>query len=286
MQIETLPHYKKKTSKEYSASCPNCGGQDRFLFWPDTGNFWCRQCDEKGFILDVSGGWTKEERARYMAQAAERAEAERQAKRQALDGMATQAETAYQYHQQMTDRSYWYGQGLTDETINYHQLGYCPACPTYYQSPSHTIPVFFKGKLLNIRHRLANPPAPGDKYRPEKAGIPATIFNADTLLRPSDYVVLVEGEVKTMVLEQYGFPTVGIPGANIFPTRWAGWFAKVGTVYVALDPGLNGRGCQIAGMLGERARVVTLPVKPDDFFVIYGGSVADFHMFLWQGRRV
>jgi DNA primase len=286
LQIETLPHYRKKTASEYSASCPDCGGRDRFLYWPDKGNYFCRKCGAKGFVSDAAIGWTPEERERYHQEAAERARLEREAKRAAVEDLAARAHLADEYYHQLTDRSFWYGKGVNDWAIDHYRLGYCPACPTYHASPSYTIPVTFKGKLLNIRHRLTDPPTPGDKYRPERAGLPALMFNADVLLEPQAYVVLVEGEIKTVVLSQYGFPTVGIPGANIFPDRWVKWFSKQRIVYVALDPGADGHARDIVLMLGEHARLVTLPTKPDDFFVIDGGTNKDFVEFLGQGRRV
>lgn len=33
---------------EYHCPCPACGGNDRFMFWPEEGRYWCRQCDAKG----------------------------------------------------------------------------------------------------------------------------------------------------------------------------------------------------------------------------------------------
>lgn len=45
---------------EWAGPCPRCkDGDDRFLTWPDTGLFWCRQCDWKGdeiqFLHDTEG---------------------------------------------------------------------------------------------------------------------------------------------------------------------------------------------------------------------------------------
>lgn len=33
---------------EYHSSCPNCGGADRFMFWPKIDRYWCRQCNVNG----------------------------------------------------------------------------------------------------------------------------------------------------------------------------------------------------------------------------------------------
>lgn len=288
LKIEQLPHYKRRTHDEYSAACPFCGaGEDRLRFWPDTGNYWCRQCGAKGFVVDAPGGWTAEDRTAFMAEAAERARQEREAKRAAVEAMAACGDLAQRYHAQMDGRrGFWYGKGLADSTIDDYVLGYAPECPTYHASPSWTIPVFFRGKLLNIRHRLQSPPTPGDKYRPERAGLPAVMFNADWLLEPRDFVVLVEGEIKAMVLSQAGFPAVGIPGANIFPARWVGWFGKTKTVYVALDPGAERCAAEIAQMIGTRARLCSFPVKPDDAIVKYGATYDQMEKYLKMGKRL
>lgn len=29
---------------EFHSSCPACGGENRFMFWPNTGRYWCRRC--------------------------------------------------------------------------------------------------------------------------------------------------------------------------------------------------------------------------------------------------
>lgn len=287
MQIEHLPNYKQRAADEFSSTCPSCGGEDRFRFWPADGNYWCRQCEMKGFITDGDATWTAEDRAKYKADAEERARQRRQQQRLAIEAMGACHELAQQYHDRMNgQRRFWHEKGIYDPTIDAYVLGYAPQCPTYRESPSWTIPVFFKGKLLNIRHRLANPPAPGDKYRPERAGLPAVMFNADLLTTAQEYVVLVEGEIKAMVLSQAGFPTVGIPGANIFPDRWVQWFGKQKRVYVALDPGAERCARDIVMMLGGRARLCSFPVKPDDFLVIYGGTAVQMREYLEMGRKL
>jgi hypothetical protein len=288
LQIETLPHYRRKTQKEYSAACPVCGGKDRFLYWPETGNYWCRQCDLKGFVEDGPRSWSAADREQFMRMVAERAEQERAARKAALDIMASKADRAAYYHHTMPDRSYWYSQGLTDATIDKYQLGWCPRCPTYPQSSSWTIPVTFRGKLLNIRHRLANPPTPGDKYRPEMGGVGNAIFNADLFDQHEQHPVLmvVEGEVKSMVLTQNGFPAVGIPGAASFKPAWARWFEPFTEVIVCLDPGADKQAQRVAAIIGGRARIVVLPVKPDDFFVLYGRTRETFQHWLRYGVPV
>lgn len=40
---------KRLASKEYHSACPGCNaGRDRFIIWPETNRYWCRQCGKKG----------------------------------------------------------------------------------------------------------------------------------------------------------------------------------------------------------------------------------------------
>lgn len=291
LDIEHLPNFRRKTSKgEYSAACPSCGGRDRFLFWPDKGNYYCRRCELKGFVSDADNSqlFTTEQYDAWKRAKQERQRKERQQQQQEVIERLSKTNRADIYHNQMIDRSYWYSQGLSDETINKFKLGYCPACPTYPDSPSWTIPIFYQDKLYNIRHRLTNPNGAG-KYRPETSGLPQAIFNADVLSSGDWMTVLVEGEVKAMVLQQYGFSTVGIPGANSFKDKWAKLFDPVSIVYIALDPGAEQQAMEIGLTLagnGIETRVCTLPAKPDDMIVKYKATAADLFKFLILGKKV
>jgi hypothetical protein len=61
--IEETGLKPRKTSNshggEYHCPCPSCGGDDRFMFWPQTGRYWCRQCEANGdeiqFCKDFQG---------------------------------------------------------------------------------------------------------------------------------------------------------------------------------------------------------------------------------------
>jgi DNA primase len=239
LDIEHLPNHKKSGTRRFTSACPFCGeGKDRFVFWPNKGNYWCNHCHAKGFITEANTLTIDEAKYDAWKRAEEkRAVKERLAKMSALDRLAA-TDNANRYHHLMESRLYWYNQGLNDETINKHKLGYCPACPTYKESPSHTIPITYN---------------------------------------PGWFTVLVEGEVKSMVLTQAGFDAVGTPGKSSFKEKWAALFEKCGLVFVAFDPDADEQ---------SEVRICKLPTKPDDFLVKYGGSPAELFRFLMLGKKV
>lgn len=288
--IEQLPRYRKATNGgEYSSACPFCNdGDDRFRFWPEVGNYWCRVCGAKGFVVGTSSMQLDPEAlAEWQRREADRkavATANTIGKIEALN----QRNNVARYHAQLTQaaREWWHSKGLSDASIKRWQLGYTSNCPTAPGEASYTIPIFYQSKLYNIRHRLADA-GDGNKYRPELSGLPAAMFNADVLADASGFVsevVLVEGEIKAMVLQQNGFDAVAIPGAQTFKAKWIHHFSGCGKrVYVALDPGAEAQAERIWQELGEAGvstKLCTYPVKPDDFFVLYGGTQLDFYTYM------
>ena len=48
--------YNKASSSkggEYHGPCPKCGGNDRFIIWPERNSFWCRKCDWNGDDIEA-----------------------------------------------------------------------------------------------------------------------------------------------------------------------------------------------------------------------------------------
>jgi hypothetical protein len=279
------------TGNEAHSACPICGQADTDGFvLHDIGNYWCRQGGCKGWLDEGDQHkWTPEEkRLRRIEAEQARARRERQelARRQTALERMMNCTDHLTYHRNLatTDRAYWYSQGINDDSIDDYHLGICRVCPTDAEHrPSYTIPVVNGGKLVNIRHRLIG--ADGDKYRPHMAGLGNTLFNADNLYMGFSTITIVEGEKKSIVLDQNGVQTVGIMGKAAFPPAWAKRFTGFERVNVCLDPDAEDRAIKLARLFNGRGHVVRLPAKSDDFLV-EGGTVALLEEFLRLAWRV
>lgn len=313
-QIESLPNYTQQTFSEWSSECPNpqCYvahpshnryKSDRFRYWPDDGNYWCRQCGLNGF---VDGQGTIDPQV-IEQKRRDREARERKIRTKKITNMARLRKTRPDlvYHRQLSNSPTWleYVQetwGISRDTIARNKIGLCNTHElsmilTKHQTASISIPFYYQDMLVTLRHRLVIPNGQG-KYMPECAGLPSAIYNADVLLDPgTTKVVLVEGEMKVMVLEEHlpwnGYRTTGVSGMNIFlryGEKWAKLYRGVEEVYVCLDPGAFHVAEKVARIIKETnpkqlVRVVPMPVKPDDFFVRYDGGTAQFETFLKQG---
>jgi hypothetical protein len=284
--------FRRKTANEASSACPFCrqAVTDGFVIFAN-GGYLCRKCGAVGWIdeNDTRKPTQAEINAIQIRQIQRRIE-EHEKRLTVLEQMH-RCTDHIRYHRQMNDdgyRDYWLGEGMTDTTIDTYRLGACYGCPTDRDRRfSFTIPVINGGKLVNIRHRLIGGD-PGDKYRPHMAGLGNTLFNADDVYGEDiRSILIVEGEKKCIIVKQHlGGAVVGTMGKAGFQKPWATRFARFTEVLIALDPDATDRAREMAGWFGDRARIVRLPVKPDDFLVRYGGKIAEFEWFLSLARRM
>lgn len=281
---------KQITRDEWQGPCPWCGGKDRFHVWAK-GNYWCRpgpgHCGRKGWIDQLGGAakLTKEALLELRLQRLEAQQKETERRISALERMA-HCQDHIVYHQALDDGAleWWYSQGINDDSIERYRLGYCPRCPTDRGGrASYTIPVVNGGELLNIRHRLKTDG--GDKYRPHMAGLGTQLFNAD-FLHGTKEIVIVEGSKKSIVLDQQGLGNVAIMGKRAFRRSWLDWFGDIETVYIALDPDAKESAHRLAAIFEGKGKIVSLPVKPDDFFTLYGGTIDQFAEFLALAKPI
>lgn len=173
----------------------------------------------------------------------------------------------------------WAREGFSSDDCQFWQFGYTPNCMGL--GSALVIPVFYRGDLMCIKYRLLE--RDKDKYRSEG---PSHLFHLDAL-DTQDEVWLVEGEKKAAYLTLRGFPAIGLPGVGTFKDEWFPAFAGK-RIYIALDPPVNPYSVDYPAALSVIAdvRLVYLPVKPDDFFLRYGGTPSQLEEIRRAARRM
>lgn len=199
----------------------------------------------------------------------------------ALDDLRT-ARTWIAYQKELHEcpdaRELWRKRGIPDDWQDWWSLGYCPSFPVGTEAgrwitPSLTIPVFGPGTdrdkwpVMNIRHRLLNPPKPNDKYRPDRPGLHSTPYIANPFAGwDTDPLLICEGEVKTMVtfrtIWQNGdtIQVIGIPGKTAFRNIIDN--LRGHDVYICFDPDADKEAEEAARLVG--GKIMHLPTKIDD----------------------
>ena len=229
---------------------------------------------------------------------------------------ATLTELVDTYHEQALASSYaldyWKNEGLIQPTVKLHRLGFVSKCPVYFNQDkpdfkpaSFVVPTYQNKQLVAIKHRIDG--VKSDKYRMHVKGSAAQLFNVDRMF-PSDEdlgwhflhtergtVIVVEGEKKAMVLDQWGFVTVGIPGLNTWQTNWLEFFNGCSKIIIVTDPDVefdvkkrDHRDRMAQDFVGANipVYVANMSQKPDDYFVRYGGTPEAFQNLLRWGRKV
>lgn len=121
-----------------------------------------------------------------------------------------------------------------------------------------TLPYHSSGSVVQIRGRKLDPDAQQKYLTPPNQA--ARLFNVDALWQ-ADRVVVAEGEMDTLILEQMGLSAVGVPGASTWQDSWDSYFDGVKRIYVVFDNDKAGQlGAEtIKEKLGRRVRSVVLP---------------------------
>ncbi len=326
-EAESLTTLKRKSSagraEEYAGPCPVCGGHDRFVVQAQ--RWLCRHCTEGKWkspidlimmtrnlpfkdacrMIEGEKPMTPAERERIATERAERAarELEESIKRanEALEALR-KAQSWTRYHAQLecddSARDIWRKRGIPDVYQDIFNFGYDPRHVYYSDDNQHvsaslTIPVFaMGGECVNVRHRLLSPSNPSDKYRPERAGLPASAWFADPSLSHPKSLLVVEGEIKAAVsyiaADDPTMQVAGMPGKSNGVETIAGYLDTVdGPVYILPDPDavdLARADCDFVGR--ERARLVLLPDKIDDMINRNSLGKDWMQMVLRQARRM
>lgn len=284
----------KKQGREYHSPCPDCGGKDRMIwFADDKGNGFCRQCYKTFWLTDLKtlDPLEKLERERMARETAER---ERMLKQRRLKSWQERSA----YRQGWSDaldyaaREWWKAQGITDETIEYYELGARPYPLTnphtgeVMKLTAYTIPIHDPETwdVVNMHYRIVGAPDGFGKYKQE-SGLDARSFYCKP--HTGGDVIIVEGAKKAMVLNQLldgACQIVGLPG--ITPSeRLIDELAGYKRKFFLPDPDVSATPIQRFRDRLQNLHVVRLPVKPDDAVTQYGMTRDDFRGWLMQYRN-
>ncbi|TET45424.1 toprim domain-containing protein [candidate division TA06 bacterium] len=144
-----------------------------------------------------------------------------------------------------------------------------------------TFPNLCNGKVVYLTGRGY----PEKSHRkPLKDRIPMNhLFNEDAVRHKE--VVIVEGEIDTLILRQAGYNVCGILGTTSFKDTWVGKFETVEKVFIALDGDDAGKRAtfRLGELLQDKARIVRFPspAKSD------GAKIKDWNelfMIAYQGN--
>lgn len=307
-----LPDLEYRGNHEWSSSCPQCGGEkggsdksDRFrMFAPSGGKNargWCRRCgyfswaDDGAKIDPAKIAEAEIIRREYMLLEHDR-----------ITQKIKELERAAfwrGYHEAMTEqqRQLWRDVGIDNYLIDYYKLGYTSDKPYLfagdeYHSPAMTIPHYGPSwHLTNVQYRLMTPEPGAGKYR-MTAGIPAAMFITEPDEPIKGPCLLMEGAKKAIVTYQsignQRMAIVAVPSSSP-QVEMLEQLKDCDPVYVCLDPdaytpaakGMKPAVNRLARHLGkERVRIVNLPVKADDLFVLHDGTAQDFQQFIRHAR--
>ena len=236
------------------------------------------------------------EMKRLADQRHEKARLELEDKQRRMEAARRELQTAEKhlyYHNSMGAwaRALWNERGLDEGTQDFFTLGACEdfVINEGYHTPTLTIPIFGEERnLLNIKHRLINPPKKNDKYRPETSGLGAfpPLLAIPEMGYDGGLIIVVEGEIKAMVtwsrLDISDFQVIGVSGKNSFSHLAPLLQGK--KVLVIPDPQGEKEAIELARSVN--GTVFEPPVKIDDWIIACDLKGDNLYNILRQGRKL
>ncbi len=277
--------YNDKGREKWKCFTGNCGGGDAISFvevWQKT--------DFKGACGFLDGKIIDDPQemirlSQIRAENAKRELEEAIAKAQAARAQLEAAQMHVHYHENMKEwgRLAWVQRGIDESYQALWSLGSCDDKKIMYKgqeyhTPTLTIPLVDSNySLLNIKHRLLNPPKPNDKYRPEREGLGAfpPFYAWPDMEYKADMIWIMEGEIKSMVTATIspdaGWQYIGVPGQDAFDKMPVEKLAGKNVIVIP-DPNAELKAYQFAKKI--HAKFIILPDKIDDLIVEneYGGD--------------
>lgn len=288
--------YNKDGRDYWKCFSGSCGGGDVISFvqlWQ--GLDFKKACAFLGGDI-VSDPVAMEESARKRLEAAKQREVEAQLKTEARRKELQSEELHLLYHNQMSAGmiAEWERRGLNASWRGFFCVGGCPDKKisfrgAEYHTPTLTIPIFDERRnVLNIKHRLLNPPKPTDKYRPEREGLGA--FPPMLAIPEQGYdgavIWVLEGEIKALVscavADTTDWQFIGVPGRSQYNSLIEKVKGK--NVIVIPDPGAETDASAFCKVVN--GRWLTLPDKIDDFVMANKMDGDVFRAWEKQARRI
>ena len=203
--------------------CPVCGNKDHFTIYPGTNSYssfnaCCGGGKPYKYLIEVEG--MSEERAfEELEQLADE-------QKNPLNSPPTKVEefkeplkdytkSIYSLYAKQTtqDKAYFINRGLTEETIDKHMLSIGDMKGR--GTPRAIIPTWKDGKVVYYSGRALTPQEEQTKKYDNPPGR-SVIFNSDLLsqLEPGSRIVITEGQIDALTLEQIGYNAVSLGGSN------------------------------------------------------------------------
>lgn len=160
-----------------------------------------------------------------------------QSQRESLE----RATAAYEAHLDVA-LPYLAARGISEQTARTYRLGYVAVPPVRGDDEyvgRLSIPYVTTGGVVDIRYRAIRP---GDepKYK-SRPGTTTRLFGVTALTQDTDTIVLCEGEIDTITMNQIGVAAVGVPGANAWKDHWRLLFSDYDNIIVVCDGDQAGR---------------------------------------------
>lgn len=177
--------------------------------------------------------------------------------------------------------------GLTLATIKDWKIG--------WDGDRYTIPVYDEERrLCNIRKYKLGSNIPSKDKMFNVTGYGAGRLFGVRILQENDEIVLTEGELDCIVLNQFGIPAVThTSGASTFKAEWAPKFVDK-TVYVCYDNDEGGKSGaeKAAGLISSFAKEVFIVIIPipnkgadiTDFLIEEGQTADDFRKLMAKAK--